>query len=66
MRMFIRVCLWCVFQNEMRIDAATHGQEIVAAVLIAEARGEGEKGMAAVAEFIRRRADIRGQHALGG
>jgi len=35
---------------------STYGQRIVAAVLMAEARGEGEIGMTAVAEVIRNRA----------
>ena len=41
-------------------NTATYGQQVVAAVLLAEARGEGEVGMVAVAEVIRRRADARG------
>ena len=41
-------------------SAATYGQKVVAAVLLAEARGEGETGMVAVAEVIRRRADQKG------
>ncbi len=41
------------------LQAATYGQKVVAAVLLAEARGEGERGMTAVAEVIRRRADQR-------
>lgn len=36
---------------------ATYGQQVVAAVLMAEAWGEGEEGMIAVAEVIRNRAD---------
>jgi N-acetylmuramoyl-L-alanine amidase len=36
---------------------STYGQQIVAAVLMAEARGEGEVGMMAVAEVIRNRAE---------
>ncbi len=39
------------------LSAATYGQEVLAAVLLAEARGEGEAGMRAVAEVVRRRAD---------
>ena len=46
------------------VSAATYGQEVVAAVLLAEARGEGEKGMIAVAEVIRRRADLKGVSML--
>jgi N-acetylmuramoyl-L-alanine amidase len=52
--------LLALFQNETAVNGATYGQEVVAAVLIAEARGEGEKGMMAVAEVIRRRADLKG------
>jgi spore germination cell wall hydrolase CwlJ-like protein len=37
--------------------AATYGQKIVAAVLMAEAWGEGDIGMTAVAEVIRTRAN---------
>ena len=36
---------------------STYGQQIVAAVLMGEARGEGEIGMTAVAEVIRNRAN---------
>jgi spore germination cell wall hydrolase CwlJ-like protein len=36
---------------------STYGQRIVAAVLMGEARGEGEMGMTAVAEVIRNRAN---------
>jgi spore germination cell wall hydrolase CwlJ-like protein len=39
------------------LNAATHGQKVVAAVLMAEAWGEGEQAMTAVAEVIRTRAD---------
>ncbi len=42
------------------VHAATYGQQVVAAVLLAEARGEGLQGMAAVAEVMRRRADAQG------
>ena len=45
-------------------SAATYGQEVVAAVLLAEARGEGDKGMKAVAEVIRTRADKKGVSML--
>ena len=41
-------------------QAATYGQKVVAAVLLAEARGEGRAGMIAVAEVIRNRADRLG------
>jgi N-acetylmuramoyl-L-alanine amidase len=43
---------------------ATYGQKVVAAVLLAEARGEGTDGMVAVAEVMRRRADERGVSML--
>lgn len=38
-------------------DLPTYGQQVVAAVLMGEAWGEGEAGMTAVAEVIRNRAD---------
>jgi spore germination cell wall hydrolase CwlJ-like protein len=44
--------------------SATYGQEAVAAVLLAEARGEGLAGMRAVAEVIRCRADLQGTSML--
>ena len=47
-----------------RTNAATYGQEVVAAVLMAEAWGEGELGMTAVAEVIRYRADRLGLSPL--
>lgn len=40
--------------------AATYGQQVVAAVLMGEAWGEGRVGMIAVAEVIRTRADQEG------
>ena len=45
-------------------STATYGQEVLAAVLLAEARGEGEVGMRAVAEVVRRRADAKGVSML--
>jgi spore germination cell wall hydrolase CwlJ-like protein len=42
----------------------TYGQKIVAAVLVAEAGIDGLRGMTAVAEVIRRRADVRGTTML--
>jgi N-acetylmuramoyl-L-alanine amidase len=45
-------------------SAATYGQEVLAAVLLAEARGEGEVGMRAVAEVVRQRADANGVSML--
>jgi spore germination cell wall hydrolase CwlJ-like protein len=46
------------------VSAATYGPEVLAAVLLAEARGEGERGMEAVAEVTRRRADTQGTTML--
>lgn len=43
---------------------ATYGQQVVAAVLMAEAWGEGEAAMTAVAEVIRLRADAAGRSPL--
>lgn len=42
-----------------KAEAATYGQQVVAAVIMGEAEGEGELGMLAVAEVIRTRADRR-------
>jgi spore germination cell wall hydrolase CwlJ-like protein len=42
----------------------TYGQQVVAAVLMAEAWGEGEAAMIAVAEVIRVRADVAGLSPL--
>jgi spore germination cell wall hydrolase CwlJ-like protein len=42
----------------------TYGQQVVAAVLMAEAWGEGEAAMTAVAEVIRLRADDAGRSPL--
>ena len=42
----------------------TYGQKIVAAVLVAEAGIDGVRGMTAVAEVIRSRADARGTTML--
>ena len=46
------------------LHAQTYGQRVVAAVLLAEARSEGERGMIAVAEVIRNRADAWGVSPL--
>jgi hypothetical protein len=43
---------------------STYGQRIVAAVLMGEARGEGEIGMTAVAEVIRNRANAASKSPL--
>lgn len=45
-------------------QGATYGQQVVAAVLMAEAWGEGPKAMTAVAEVIRLRADRAGLSPL--
>jgi len=47
------------------VEGSTYGQQVLAAVLMAEARGEGEMGMRAVAEVVRRRADVNGTSPLG-
>ena len=57
---------WTVFGG-VRADATpegTYGQQVIAAVLLAEARGEGLRGMYAVAEVIRTRADHFGVSPL--
>ena len=43
---------------------STYGQRVVAAVLMGEARGEGETGMTAVAEVIRNRANAASKSPL--
>jgi cell wall hydrolase len=43
---------------------STYGQRVVAAVLMGEARGEGETGMRAVAEVIRNRANAASKSPL--
>ncbi len=61
----IVACL--LLPNNLRAgDAAqgTYGQQVVAAVLMAEAWGEGEKAMIAVAEVVRLRADQAGLSPL--
>ena len=45
-------------------ETSTYGQRVVAAVLMGEARGEGEVGMTAVAEVIRNRAREAGKSPL--
>jgi spore germination cell wall hydrolase CwlJ-like protein len=57
---FVIICLSFV----PRATAATYGQKMVAAVLMAEAWSEGELGMTAVAEVIRTRADATGTSPL--
>ena len=66
MRSFISMALFLGLglSTVPQASAATYGQEIVAAVLLAEARGEGDKGMKAVAEVIRNRADKKGVSML--
>jgi len=68
----IRRIGWCAFlmlsammaSPSIVASTATYGQEVLAAVLLAEARGEGEVGMRAVAEVVRRRADAKGVSML--
>ena len=60
--LLLTVLVWAGFTSPA--SAATYGQKVVAAVLLAEARGEGETGMVAVAEVIRRRADQQGVSPL--
>jgi spore germination cell wall hydrolase CwlJ-like protein len=55
-KMKVIVCLGVCLLVSTGTEAATYGQKIVAAVLMAEAWGEGEVGMTAVAEVIRNRA----------
>lgn len=58
--MRILVVLIAALSCTFAARAATYGQQVVAAVLLAEARGEGTQGMVAVAEVMRRRADAEG------
>lgn len=44
------------FSAEAQVEPGTYGQRIVAAVLMGEARGEGEVGLKAVAEVVHNRA----------
>lgn len=60
----MKIALTAFFLQAASVSAATYGQKVVAAVLLAEARGEGHQGMQAVAEVIRRRADARGVSML--
>jgi len=62
LRQILLVALALILAGSAR--AATYGQKVVAAVLLAEARGEGEEGMMAVAEVIRRRADQKATSLL--
>lgn len=62
--MLLGMTVFALLRSEMDASAATYGQEVVAAVLLAEARGEGVKGMQAVVEVIRRRADMKGVSML--
>lgn len=52
------------FVSLLSVSAATYGQQVVAGVLMGEAEGEGIKGMYAVAEVIRKRADLKGLSPL--
>lgn len=66
LRFLLLLCLAAVSATTV-VQAApppTYGQEVLAAVLLAEARGEGEIGMRAVAEVVRRRADTLGVSML--
>jgi spore germination cell wall hydrolase CwlJ-like protein len=58
--LFAFSCLWLVQAVAPSAGAATYGQQVIAAVLMGEAEGEGERGMIAVAEVIRKRADQKG------
>ncbi len=49
--------LLCVSVQVSAKTRGTYGQRVVAAVLMAEAWGEGKAGMTAVAEVIRKRSD---------
>jgi spore germination cell wall hydrolase CwlJ-like protein len=44
------------FSARAEAPSSTYGQRIVAAVLMGEARGEGEVGLTAIAEVVRNRA----------
>lgn len=48
----------------VQVSAATYGQQVIAAVIMGEAEGEGVIGMYAVAEVIRKRADLDGLSPL--
>jgi len=63
---WFRLLVWSgfFFPAAACLTAATYGQQVVAAVLLAEARGEGAQGMMACAEVIRQRADSRGVSML--
>jgi N-acetylmuramoyl-L-alanine amidase len=64
-RAFAFLALLAMVMAPSAATAATYGQQVVAAVLLAEARGEGREGMVAVAEVMRRRADAQGTTMLG-
>jgi spore germination cell wall hydrolase CwlJ-like protein len=51
-------------RSDATLTRPTYGQQVVAAVLMAEAWGEGETAMIAVAEVIRARADAAGLSPL--
>lgn len=57
------VVIWLAVETGI-VHAATYGQQVVAAVLLAEARSEGPRGMWGVAEVIRTRADGYGLSPL--
>jgi N-acetylmuramoyl-L-alanine amidase len=62
--MKLSILLLCCLGFGPITRAATYGQKIVAAVLMAEAWSEGEVGMTAVAEVIRTRANATGLSPL--
>ena len=63
-RWFYLLFLLCFSAQASPELSGTYGQQVVAAVLMAEAWGEGTEGMTAVAEVIRRRADEWGMSPL--
>ena len=56
-RWFCLLLLLGIYVQGLAENRGTYGQQVVAAVLMAEAWGEGRDGMTAVAEVIRNRAD---------
>ena len=57
MKPILLACAYLLVVCPVSLRGVTYGQRIVAAVLMAEAWGEGEVGMTAVAEVIRTRAN---------
>jgi spore germination cell wall hydrolase CwlJ-like protein len=65
MKRWFLLCFLFVFSVQAaEKPRGTYGQQVVAAVLMAEAWGEGPEAMTAVAEVIRRRADEWGVSPL--